>query len=153
MCGIAGIIAREPIDQEWKRRVARMTESMQHRGPNGEGHFASEQVMMAMRRLSIIDVAGGWQPLFNEDRSLALVANGEIYNFVELRQQLEARGHQFATGSDCETIVHLYEEYGIDCAQHLRGMFAFALWDEKRRRVLIALFCSLLCAHGTNTHN
>ncbi len=138
MCGIAGIIAREPIDQEWKGRLARMSESMQHRGPNGEGHFASEQVMLAMRRLSIIDVAGGWQPLFNEDRSLALVANGEIYNFVELRQQLEARGHQFASGSDCETIVHLYEEYGTDCVQHLRGMFAFALWDEKRRRVLIA---------------
>lgn len=138
MCGIAGIIAREPLDQGWKRRVAGMSQAMQHRGPDGEGSYAGEKVLLAMRRLSIIDVAGGWQPLFNEDRSLALVANGEIYNFVELRQQLEARGHHFATGSDCETIVHLYEESGPDCVRQLRGMFAFALWDEKRRSLLLA---------------
>ena len=138
MCGIAGVIARDPLDQEWKRRVSAMNEAMHHRGPNGEGSFASGQVMLAMRRLSIIDVHGGWQPLFNEDKSIALVANGEIYNFVELRAQLEARGHRFATGSDCETIVHLYEEHGADCVHHLRGMFAFALWDEKRGRLLLA---------------
>lgn len=91
-----------------------------------------------MRRLSIIDLEGGWQPLYNEDRTLALVANGEIYNFVELRQRLEDQGHSFNTNSDCETILHLYEEHGLDCVQYLRGMFAFALWDSTRKRLLVA---------------
>lgn len=90
-----------------------------------------------MRRLAIIDLQGGWQPLWNEDRTVCLVANGEIYNFVELRRTLEARGHRFATSSDCETIVHLYEEHGRDCVHHLRGMFAFALLDLVRQRMLI----------------
>ncbi len=93
--------------------------------------------MLAMRRLSIIDLDGGWQPLYNEDRTLALVANGEIYNFVELRERLEKLGHQFQTNSDCETILHLYEEHGLDFVQHLRGMFAFALWDAKRKRLVL----------------
>jgi asparagine synthase (glutamine-hydrolysing) len=92
---------------------------------------------MAMRRLSVIDLTGGWQPLYNEDRSLALVANGEIYNFIELRAQLEERGHRFGTGSDCETILHLYEDYGADCVHQLRGMFVFALWDSKRKRLFL----------------
>lgn len=94
--------------------------------------------MLAMRRLSIIDLKGGWQPLYNEDRTLVLIANGEIYNFVELRKRLEDLGHRFNTDSDCETILHLYEEHGLDCVTHLRGMFAFALWDSKRKRLLLA---------------
>jgi asparagine synthase (glutamine-hydrolysing) len=93
---------------------------------------------MMMRRLSIIDLASGWQPLHNEDKTVALIANGEIYNYVELREKLRSLGHHFATGSDCETIVHLYEEYGDNCVDHLRGMFAFVLHDLTRRRVLCA---------------
>jgi asparagine synthase (glutamine-hydrolysing) len=91
-----------------------------------------------MRRLSIIDLTTGWQPLYNEDRTLALICNGEIYNFVELRERLESLGHRFSTNSDCETILHLYEEHGLDCVQHLRGMFAFALYDTQRKRLLLA---------------
>ena len=94
--------------------------------------------MLAMRRLSIIDLDGGWQPLYNEDRSLALLANGEIYNFIELRRRLESQGHRFNTNSDCETILHLYEEHGLDFVQHLRGMYAFALWDSKSKRLVLA---------------
>jgi asparagine synthase (glutamine-hydrolysing) len=115
-----------------------MRAALAHRGPDGEGEFASRHVTLGMRRLSIIDVHGGWQPLYNEDRSLALVANGEIYNFVELRAELEAKGHRFGTGSDCETILHLYEEHGLGCVDHLRGMFAFALWDLSCGRLLLA---------------
>jgi asparagine synthase (glutamine-hydrolysing) len=109
-----------------------------HRGPDGAGEFQDQHVLLAMRRLSIIDLKTGWQPLYNEDRSLALVCNGEIYNFVELRERLESLGHRFTTNSDCETILHLYEEHGRDCVQHLRGMFAFALYDTKRKRLIVA---------------
>lgn len=115
-----------------------MQDALRHRGPDGEGVFSNPFLCMAMRRLSIIDVAGGRQPLYNEDRSLVLVANGEIYNFVELRSKLENRGHRFQTRSDCENILHLYEDHGADCVKHLRGMFAFALWDNSRRRLLLA---------------
>src|SRR5580765_2287066 len=106
-----------------------MNAALVHRGPDGAGEFQADCVMLAMRRLSIIDLAGGWQPLYNEDQSLALVADGEIYNHIERRAELERLGHHFATGSDCETILHLYEQYGLDGVQYLRGMFAFALWD------------------------
>ncbi|MGI0029890.1 MAG: asparagine synthase (glutamine-hydrolyzing), partial [Nitrososphaera sp.] len=118
--------------------VARLNQLLQHRGPDGAGEFHNGHVVMAMRRLSIIDLNTGWQPLYNEDRSLVLVANGEVYNFIELRQQLENRGHRFNTRSDCETILHLYEEHGDRCVDHLRGMFAFALWDISQRRLLLA---------------
>src|SRR5262249_36830903 len=127
---------REPINNQ--ELVGRMQDALAHRGPDGAGEFAAERVHLAMRRLSIIDLAGGWQPLYNEDRSLALLVNGEIYNYVELRQQLDAQGHRFNTQGDCETILHLYEEYGLDCVKHLRGMFAFALWDGVRQRLLLA---------------
>jgi asparagine synthase (glutamine-hydrolysing) len=137
MCGIAGIVSQSPLSPDLHEQVRRMNRAMIHRGPDGDGEFVSPHVMLAMRRLSIIDLKGGWQPLYNEDRSLALVANGEIYNFVELRQRLESKGHRFTTHSDCETILHLYEEHGLDCVQHLRGMFAFALWDAKRRRLIL----------------
>ncbi|HZI20722.1 MAG TPA: asparagine synthase (glutamine-hydrolyzing) [Pyrinomonadaceae bacterium] len=138
MCGISGIVGRAELRAEERAGVASANASLAHRGPDGEGRFDAPHVRLMMRRLSIIDLEGGWQPLYNEDRSLALVFNGEIYNFVELRRGLEARGHRFNTGSDGETILHLYEEHGLGCVEHLRGMFAFALWDEARRRLVLA---------------
>lgn len=138
MCGISGVITREPVAANAIRAVSRMSAAQAHRGPDGCGDYRDTHAILAARRLSIIDLAGGAQPLYNEDRSLALVANAEIYNFVELRQRLRDRGHRFATGSDCETILHLYEEHGTGCVEHLRGMFAFALWDSRRRRLLLA---------------
>lgn len=138
MCGITGIITQAPITPADLAAVRTCNSHLTHRGPDGAGEFQGEHLMLAMRRLSIIDLTGGWQPLYNEDRSLALVANGEIYNFVELRERLESLGHAFRTNSDCETILHLYEEHGLDCVKHLRGMFAFALWDAKRKRLMLA---------------
>lgn len=138
MCGIAGIITQVPTTAEEIAGVRAANSRLTHRGPDGAGEFQDQHVMLAMRRLSIIDLQGGWQPLFNEDHTLVLVANGEIYNFIELRKRLESLGHSFNTNSDCETILHLYEEHGLDCVQHLRGMFAFALWDAKRKRLLLA---------------
>lgn len=138
MCGISGIINRAGITPEDASQVAAMSRALVHRGPDGAGEFRAPHVALAARRLSIIDLAGGAQPLYNEDRTLALVANGEIYNHVELRRSLEARGHRFTTGSDCEAILHAYAAHGLDCVKHLRGMFAFALWDEARRRLVLA---------------
>jgi asparagine synthase (glutamine-hydrolysing) len=137
MCGICGLVSASPLSEGDGALVARMNAAMVHRGPDGDGEFADTNVRLAMRRLSIIDLAGGWQPLYNEDRSLALVANGEVYNFVELRQGLEARGHRFRTRSDCETALHLYEDHGLEFVHHLRGMYAIALWDSHRRRLVI----------------
>ena len=138
MCGIAGLVSRKKLTPEEIARVRTVNERLAHRGPDGMGEYLDDHVALAMRRLSIIDLSGGWQPLYNEDKSLALIANGEIYNFVELRQQLESHGHPFSTGSDCETILHLYEEHGTDCVRYLRGMFGFALWDENRQRLMLA---------------
>lgn len=138
MCGICGIVSQRAITPDDVGRLAAVNRALAHRGPDGDGVYQEPHAALAMRRLSIIDLDGGWQPLYNEDRTLALVANGEIYNFVELRQQLRSQGHRFNTQSDCETILHLYEEYGLDCVHHLRGMFAFALWDGKRQRLLLA---------------
>lgn len=138
MCGISGIVTRAPVAPELRESVRRMNAAQLHRGPDGDGEHHGSHAFLAMRRLSIIDPAGGAQPLYNEDRSVALIANGEIYNAPELRHTLERAGHTFRTGSDCEVIPHLYEHYGLDCVQHLRGMFAFALWDESRRRLVLA---------------
>ena len=137
MCGIAGLISRFKLSPAQTDKVKAVNHELAHRGPNGEGHYAEEQVILAMRRLSIIDLKTGWQPLYNEDRSVVLIANGEVYNYVELRRQLEALGHIFTTRSDCETIVHLYEEFGTDFVRHLRGMYAFALWDKRARRLIL----------------
>jgi asparagine synthase (glutamine-hydrolysing) len=115
-----------------------MCDVIRHRGPDDDGFFLTDGVALGMRRLSIIDLAGGAQPISGEDGSVTIVFNGEIYNFQELRPELEKRGHVFKTHSDTETIVHAYEEYGTACANHLRGMFAFAIWDEKKREVYIA---------------
>ena len=137
MCGIAGIAdaGHHAVDSAL---IHRMCQSIVHRGPDDEGLFVKGGVGLGMRRLSIIDLAGGHQPIFNEDRSIWIVFNGEIYNFSELRRELEQRGHRFGTNSDTEVIVHLYEEHGSECVQKLRGMFAFALYDERRRRLLLA---------------
>lgn len=144
MCGICGLVAAAPLNEGDAALVGRMNAAMVHRGPDGDGEFAPRgagggggHVHLAMRRLSIIDLSGGWQPLYNEDKSLALVANGEVYNFVELRAALEARGHKFRTHSDCETVLHLYEEHGLDFVHYLRGMYAIALWDSRRRRLVV----------------
>lgn len=136
MCGIAGIIGNEADVKV--ETVRRMCQTIVHRGPDDEGIYVNGSVGLGMRRLSIIDVAGGHQPVHNEDRSVWVVFNGEIYNFPELRPELEKRGHRFYTQTDTEVIVHLYEEYGADCVQKLRGMFAFAIYDERNRQLVLA---------------
>lgn len=136
MCGIYGIIHLDgsPADPSL---MARMGDVTRHRGPDDQGWHHDGNCVIGMRRLSIIDLTGGHQPLTNEDESLWLVCNGEIYNFRELRDELTAAGHQFRTGSDCEVILHAYEAWGDNFALHLNGMYNFALWDTKRRRLLI----------------
>ena len=137
MCGICGIVdgSSRAVDGAALRRLSA---AIIHRGPDGDGFFEQPGVGLASRRLAIIDVTGGDQPIYNEDKSIAIVYNGESYNYPELRKQLDKKGHQFRTNTDTECVVHLYEDHGDDCVQHLRGLFAFALWDEKRRRLLIA---------------
>ena len=137
MCGIAGIVGKRGEVVE-AADVHRMCQTIVHRGPDDEGIYAQGPVGLGMRRLSIIDLAGGKQPIHNEDRTVWVVFNGEIYNFPELRRELEGRGHQFYTHSDTEVIVHLYEEMGADCVKKLRGMFAIALYDTKRDTLLLA---------------
>jgi len=137
VCGIAGIVGKQG-DVIDAADVHRMCQTIVHRGPDDEGVYARGPVGLGMRRLSIIDLAGGKQPIHNEDRTVWVVFNGEIYNFPELRRELEVRGHQFYTHSDTEVIVHLYEEMGADCVKQLRGMFAIALYDTKRDTLLLA---------------
>ena len=138
MCGIAGIVQPDGKGDVNQATIHQMCEAIVHRGPDDEGILVKAGVGLGMRRLSIIDLAGGHQPVFNEDRSIWIVFNGEIYNFLELRPELLARGHRFSTHSDTEVIVHLYEEYGVECVHKLRGMFAFALFDERAGRLLLA---------------
>jgi asparagine synthase (glutamine-hydrolysing) len=138
MCGIAGIVSAEAGDRIDPAAIHRMCTAILHRGPDDEGVFVKDGTGLGMRRLSIIDLSGGHQPVFNEDRTVWVVFNGEIYNFPELRADLMQRGHHFSTHTDTEVIVHLYEELGVDCVNKLRGMFAFALYDERRRKLLMA---------------
>ncbi|MGH9939543.1 MAG: asparagine synthase (glutamine-hydrolyzing) [Blastocatellia bacterium] len=138
MCGILGFVntdRTQPADEQTARAMAA---AIIHRGPDDEGFYFKDNVALGMRRLSIIDLARGHQPISNEGGSVRVVFNGEIYNFRELRQRLLARGHRFSTNSDTEVIVHLYEDHGDELLEHLNGMFAFALWDERRRRLLAA---------------
>ena len=137
MCGIAGRIGR-PDEAVEAADVHRMCQTIVHRGPDDQGIYAKGAAGLGMRRLSIIDLAGGRQPIHNEDKSVWVVFNGEIYNFPELRRELEGRGHRFYTHSDTEVIVHLYEEMGADCVKKLRGMFAIALYDERKQSLLLA---------------
>src|SRR5205809_6870735 len=143
MCGIAGFIdcwdtknVRERED--CARILENMCEVIRYRGPDDSGSFIKDGVALGMRRLSIIDLAGGHQPISGEDGMATIVFNGEIYNYRELRSQLESRGHRFQTNSDTEAIVHAYEEYGPSCVNHLRGMFAFAIWDDREKNLFLA---------------
>jgi asparagine synthase (glutamine-hydrolysing) len=138
MCGICGIFNINSNRAAERDVLEEMNRQIIHRGPDDAGFFLSGNIGMAMRRLSIIDVHSGHQPVTNEDFSVSLVFNGEIYNHLELREQLEKRGHRYRSHSDTETIVHLYEEYGQDCATYLRGMFAFAIWDSRARTLFVA---------------
>jgi asparagine synthase (glutamine-hydrolysing) len=138
MCGIAGVIPRDPARLPDRQQIDRMVERLHHRGPDDVGVVTQPGMGLGLKRLSIIDVAGGRQPLYNEDQSITFVGNGEIYNYRELRQELIGRGHRFATGSDMEVLVHGYEEWGDGMVNRLNGQFAFALWDSPRQRLLAA---------------
>ena len=145
MCGIAGIagFSDHRVDRDILKRMADL---LSHRGPDDDGFYTSAQenpktylkVALAHRRLSIIDLTGGHQPMANEDKTIWIVQNGEVYNFLELREGLIKRGHRFSTKSDTEVIIHLYEEKGPACLDDLRGMFAFSIWDAKRERLFLA---------------
>src|SRR3984885_2446037 len=138
MCGIAGILEFGRDARASAGALREMCRVISHRGPDDEGFYTDGPLGIGMRRLSIVDVAGGHQPISNEDGALWIVFNGEIYNHLALREQLIARGHRYVTQSDTETIIHLFEEYGADCVQHLRGMFAFAIWNRNTRTLFIA---------------
>ena len=138
MCGIAGIVASEPRAVVHASAIHRMCQTLVHRGPDDEGFRVMDGAGIGMRRLSIIDLAGGHQPIHNEDETIWVVFNGEIYNFPDLRTELEDRGHRFYTNTDTEVIVHLFEEHGANSVLKLRGMFAFAVYDERQRRLLLA---------------
>ena len=149
MCGIAGAAWSADGEPLSSATLERMISAIVHRGPDDAGTYFSNQSVgrignpchnaaLGFRRLSIIDLASGHQPLANEDDSVWIVFNGEIYNYRELRADLEARGHRFRTNSDTECIVHLYEDLGAECVQRLRGMFAFAIWDDRRQRLMLA---------------
>jgi asparagine synthase (glutamine-hydrolysing) len=137
MCGIAGIVSAESLDDTASARIIRMRDVLQHRGPDESGLHIDAFAALAHRRLSIVDLSTGQQPLSNEDASVWVVFNGEIYNHADVRRQLEAKGHCYRTRSDTETIIHAYEEWGEECVHQFRGMFAFAIWDEPKRRLLI----------------
>lgn len=136
MCGIAGIICQNRIDLNCE--IQKMTNAISHRGPDGEGFFINNNVAIGHRRLAIIDLNTGHQPIFNEDQTLSITYNGELYNYLELKEILIIKGHKFHTSSDTEVIVHAYEQWGKECVKHFRGMFAFAIVDTNRKEVFIA---------------
>src|SRR4030088_1702606 len=138
MCGIAGVVSTTRESNITEALVHHMCQQIVYRGPDDEGLYVADGAGLGMRRLSIIDLSGGHQPVFNEDRSSWIVFNGEIYNFPELRPELECRGHRFRTHSDTEVIVHLYEDMGADCVKKLRGMFALAIYDKTKRKLTLA---------------
>ena len=138
MCGFAALAALGASPPPTDAELQAMIRAVEHRGPDGLSTQVDGTVGLAHARLSIIDLEGGWQPIHNEDRSVWVVFNGEIFNYVELRRDLEAQGHRFYTHSDTECIVHLYEQYGDDFVQHLNGQFGIALHDLRRRRLVVA---------------
>lgn len=138
MCGFCGIVSLNGNCQTKDDDIRLINNALRHRGPDDEGYYCNERVALGHRRLSIIDLNTGHQPIFNEDRSIVIVFNGEIYNYQELRDETVALGHRYYTDTDTETIIHLYEEYGADCVQKLNGMFAFAIWDNKVGRLVLA---------------
>ena len=143
MCGITGFVDLWNMSdargaEERRETLDAMCRLIRHRGPDDQGVMLQSGVALGMRRLSIIDLAGGHQPIANEDDAVTIVCNGEIYNYRELQKELRARGHSFRTNSDTETIIHAYEEFGASCVDHLRGMFAFAIWDDRNKKLFIA---------------
>ena len=138
MCAICGIVNFDAADRVDGAVIRKMTQALAHRGPDDDGYFVEGRVGLGHRRLSIIDLSGGRQPIFNEDESAAIIFNGEIYNYQDLAARLASAGHTFKTRSDTETILHAYEEYGEECVQYLRGMFGFAIWDRRARHLLLA---------------
>src|SRR5256885_1479551 len=143
MCGIAGFVESPDVLTPFRHDDAQalvhaMCQSIRHRGPDDKGTLVEPGIGLGMRRLSIIDVSTGHQPIHNEDQSVSIVFNGEIYNFRELRRELEAAGHRFATATDTEVIVHAYEQWGRECFPRLRGMFGLAIWDRRTRSLVIA---------------
>ena len=140
MCGIAGVLAFTDTFPADEATVARMTDTLRHRGPDGGGTLvrSDERIALGHRRLAIVDLSdAGRQPMANEDESVWITYNGEVYNHVALRAELEAAGHRYRSHTDTETVVHLYEEHGRGCVEHLQGMFAFAVWDARRRELLL----------------
>jgi asparagine synthase (glutamine-hydrolysing) len=137
MCGIVGFVRNDGTGID-EALLSRMCNAIRHRGPDDDGFYVNNYVGLAMRRLAIIDLKSGQQPIHNQDRSAWIVFNGEIYNYLELREKLEKLGHRFYTNSDTEAIVHAYDQYGVDCPKHLRGMFAFAIWNEKTQELFLA---------------
>jgi len=139
MCGICGIVSSEASERIDPRVVIRMRDTLSHRGPDDQGYYVGPGVALGHRRLSIIDLRPeGRQPMANEDDSIRIVFNGEIYNFADHREWLVSKGHRFRSRSDTEVIIHLYEELGVECVKRLRGMFAFAIWDEPKRFLFLA---------------
>ncbi len=138
MCGICGVIHRKKDHPVQFADVKKMCDVIKHRGPDDEGQYVHENVGLGMRRLSIIDLSTGHQPIFNEDRSMAIVFNGEIYNHKDIRKELEPKGHIFSTHTDTEAILHAYEEWGVECVTKLNGMFGFAIWDGRKDRLFVA---------------
>src|SRR5947207_1463305 len=137
MCGIAGFVSSVQLGPDARERVVRMRDVITHRGPDEAGLHLDGRAALTHRRLSIVDLKTGQQPLSNEDGSIWVIFNGEIYNHADIRPGLEARGHRYRTHSDTETIVHAYEEWGDDCVRRFRGMFAFAIWDTRKQRLLL----------------
>ena len=162
MCGITGFAERNHKAETARRIVKGMADLITYRGPDGEGYYVDDQVALGHRRLSIIDLEGGKQPMFNEDGSLVCIFNGEIYNFQTLREELIAAGHTFATRSDTEVLLHGYEQWGNQLPGKLRGMFTFVIWDQKpkpclvrgissvsnRSIIIIRMVCSCLAARS-----
>jgi len=138
MCGISGFVYHDPERSATPEVVERMCDTIVHRGPDDDGFYVKGNVALGMRRLSIIDLVTGHQPISNENGNVWIVFNGEIYNFAALRDDLRGKGHEFATNTDTEAIVHAYEEYGVDCVKRLNGMFAYAIWDEREQRLVLA---------------
>ena len=138
MCGITGVLNLREQPPVEKEVLLQMLAMLRHRGPDEFGLYRDEKVGLGSARLSIIDLSSGQQPISNEDGSLWIVFNGEIYNYVELRPQLEARGHRFSTHTDTEVILHLYEERGVACLEDLNGQFALAIWDTRRQTLFLA---------------
>jgi len=134
MCGIFGIASTKPINLP----LERMTDTLSHRGPDSGGFYRDDNAYLGHRRLRIIDLEGGHQPIFNEDQSQCIIFNGEIYNYLDLRDDLIKKGHRFTTQSDTEVILHAYEQWGEKCVDYLRGMFAFAIWDTQKKQLFLA---------------